>query len=72
MEAVEAGQFHVWAVDSIDDGIEVLTGVKAGKRRDDGSYEEGTVNCLVNERLEELAEMMRKFGRAERDEEMSA
>ena len=69
VEAVEAGQFHVWAVGSIDAGIEILTGVKAGRRRDDGSYEEGTVNCLVNKRLEELAETMRRFSQAEGGEE---
>lgn len=50
-EAVEAGRFHVWAVDTIEEGIEVLTGVPAGDKGDDGTYPEGTVYRLVEDRL---------------------
>ncbi|WP_243669402.1 hypothetical protein [Methanoculleus chikugoensis] len=46
---------------TIDEGIEILTGVPAGVRRDDGTYEEGTVNYLVDRRLREMAETMRGF-----------
>ena len=45
-----------------DEGIEILTGVDAGQITDDGGFEEGTVNYLVDTRLRELAEMMKKFG----------
>jgi len=48
-------------VRTIDEGIEVLTGVPAGTRREDGTYEEGTVNYLVDRRLREMAEAMRGF-----------
>jgi predicted ATP-dependent protease len=65
VEAVEAGKFHIWPVTTIDGGIEILSGVKAGQRREDGTFEEGTVNDRVDQRLRELAETMRKFARAE-------
>jgi lon-related putative ATP-dependent protease len=65
VEAVEKGQFHIWAVGSIDQGIEVLTGVPAGKRLADGTFEDGTVHARVDKRLRELAETMRHFGRSD-------
>lgn len=61
VEAVEAGKFHIYPIKTIDEGIEILTGVKAGKRRDDGTYEEDTVNYLVDKRLKEMAEKLREF-----------
>ena len=61
VEAVEQGKFHLYSVKNIDEGIEVLTGVKAGKRRQDGTFEEGTVNFKVDERLSEMAEELREF-----------
>jgi predicted ATP-dependent protease len=63
VEAVRQGQFHIYAVTTVDEGIEVLTGVAAGDRQPDGSYPEGTVNRLVNQRLSELAEGLRSFYR---------
>jgi lon-related putative ATP-dependent protease len=65
MEAVAEGRFHIWQVNNIDEGIEVLTGVSAGKRLKDGTFEKGTVHQLVDQRLGELAEKMRKFVRLE-------
>ncbi len=53
VEAVENGMFHVYAVDTVDDGIEILTGVKAGKPDKNGNYPKGTVNYLVAKNLEE-------------------
>ena len=63
VEAVEAGKFHVWAVDHIDTGIEVLTGVVAGEQNDDGTWPEGTINFLVDERLEDLGRRLQNWGR---------
>ncbi|NLF03323.1 MAG: AAA family ATPase, partial [Anaerolineales bacterium] len=63
VEAVRAGQFHIWPVSTIDEGIKVLTGVPAGVRGPDGAYPEGTVNALVDARLRELAETLRAFGK---------
>jgi lon-related putative ATP-dependent protease len=65
VEAVREGRFRIWAVETIDQGIEILTGVKGGERREDGTYEEGTVNARVEARLKELAEAMRSFARSE-------
>jgi lon-related putative ATP-dependent protease len=61
LEAAEAGKFTIVAVKTIDEGIEFLTGVPAGERQADGSFKEGTVNYLVNKRLEEMADTVRKF-----------
>lgn len=53
LEAVENGQFHVYAVDTVDDGIEILTGKKAGTPDKNGQYPKGTVNYMVAQSLEE-------------------
>ncbi len=66
VEAVRAGRFHIWSVSTIDQGIEILTGVPAGERGADGSYPEGTINYLVDKRLREFGESMKKFSRAEK------
>jgi predicted ATP-dependent protease len=63
VEAVREGQFHIWAVDSVDEGIEILTGVRAGAQRD-GQWEPGTVNQLADTRLRDYAERLKNFGRA--------
>ncbi len=55
VEAVGNGQFHIWAVETIDEGIELLTGVPAGERLSNGRFPEGTVNARVEQRLRELA-----------------
>jgi len=67
LEAVRDGKFNIWSVKTIDEGIEILTGVKAGQRREDGTFEAGSVNYLVDKRLRELAETMREFAGVERE-----
>jgi predicted ATP-dependent protease len=61
VEAVKAGKFHVYPVETIDQGIEVLTGARAGERLPDGVFEEGTVNDRVDKRLREMAERIKEF-----------
>jgi lon-related putative ATP-dependent protease len=61
VEAAKNGNFTVYPVSTIDEGIEVLTGVKAGELHQDGTFEEGTVNYLVDKRLKEMAEVMREY-----------
>jgi predicted ATP-dependent protease len=61
VEAVKKGLFHIYPVETIDEGIEILTGVKAGKRLKDGKFEPGTVNYLVDKRLREISKGLKKF-----------
>lgn len=68
VDAVEKGQFHVYAVKTIDQGIEILTDREAGEKQPDGSYPEGTINFLVNEKLRELAQGLKTFGEEEESE----
>ncbi|MFQ5826102.1 MAG: Lon protease family protein, partial [Dehalococcoidia bacterium] len=65
VEAVSQGQFHIYAVRAIDQGIEVLSGLEAGEKAADGSYPEGSINYLVDKRLRELAEGLRGFSAEE-------
>ena len=67
LEAVREGKFHLWSVKTVDEGIEILTGVKAGARQEDGTFEEGSVNDLVDKRLRDLAEKMQEFGKERKD-----
>jgi predicted ATP-dependent protease len=69
VDVVRQGQFRIYAVRTVDEGIEILTGVAAGERAADGSYPEGTVNCLIDQRLGELAEGLRGFYREAGPEE---
>ncbi|HLE76100.1 MAG TPA: ATP-binding protein [Candidatus Bathyarchaeia archaeon] len=61
VDAVKQGKFHIYSVKTIDEGIEVLTGVKTGERREDGTFENGTVNHKVDKRLKNMAEKLREF-----------
>jgi lon-related putative ATP-dependent protease len=69
VEAVRADQFHLWAVENVDQGIEVLTGVPAGERGPDGRWPEGSVNARVAARVAEMAERARAFAVPPRAEE---
>ncbi len=60
--AVRERKFHIYAVSTVDEGIEVLTGVPAGTRLRSGEWRPGTINCLVDHRLEELREVVRTRG----------
>ncbi len=61
IEAVRQGRFHIYAVETIDEGIEILTGVPAGKEGRDGKYPPDSVNGRVKQRLIELAETFQRF-----------
>ncbi len=69
VEAVKKGQFHIYPVKTIDQGIEILTGTKAGEKKADGAYVKGTVNYLVDQKLRELAEGLKNFGEKPEEEE---
>jgi lon-related putative ATP-dependent protease len=61
VEAVKEAKFHIYPVKSIDEGIEILTEVKAGERKKDGEFEEDTVNYLVDQELQRLAKSWKTF-----------
>ena len=64
LNAVDEGKFHIYAVDTVDDGIEVLTGIPAGKPDKHGNYLKGTVNYEVKK---SLAEYYKKYVRYARE-----
>jgi len=59
VQAIQDGQFHVWAVDTVEEGIEILTGMPAGTPDEEGNYPEGTLFRLVQARLAELREKLK-------------
>jgi len=61
VEAVERGEFHVYTVQTVDQGVELLTGIPAGEQDEEGNFPEGSINQLVEARLIELAEKQRAF-----------
>jgi lon-related putative ATP-dependent protease len=58
VEAVKDGKFHIYSVSTIDQGIEVLTGVPAGEQTKSGDYPEGTINYLAQQKLDEMAKLL--------------
>ncbi|MDH5359684.1 MAG: ATP-dependent protease, partial [Gammaproteobacteria bacterium] len=69
--AVREGKFHIYAVEQVNEAIELLLDKTAGSRNVEGKYPEGTVNCLVEERLIELAHIRHTHGEKEEDESES-
>jgi predicted ATP-dependent protease len=61
LDAVTAGNFHIWPVSRVEQGIELLTGVPAGQRNGELGFELGTVFAKVDERLREMARTMKEF-----------
>src|SRR5437773_2476712 len=61
LEQVRAGKFHIFPVTTIEQGIEILSGISAGTRNAEGAFEPGTVYALVDERLREMAHMLKEF-----------
>jgi len=64
VDAVRHGQFGVYPIATIDEGIEILTGVKAGERGPEGRFPAGTINRLVEDKLKAFAERARSFGKS--------
>ncbi|MFC1627952.1 Lon protease family protein [Gemmatimonadota bacterium] len=63
IEAVKAGQFHIYPIEHVDQGIEILTGVEAGERQEDGTWPVGSINYRVAKHLESLSRSMQEaFG----------
>jgi lon-related putative ATP-dependent protease len=71
IDAVKDGNFHIYPVETVDEGVEILTGVPAGERGPEGRYPQGTINEKVEQRLAELADKRSKFGKGAGEEEGS-
>ena len=69
VEATRQGRFHVHAIDNIDQGIELLTGIPAGSRDTSGRFPAATINGRVEAKLTSFAESRRAFARTGRDED---
>jgi predicted ATP-dependent protease len=61
IEAVRKNKFHVYAISTVDEGMEILTGLKAGRPNKKGIYPSGTINRMVADRLLEMAGVLREF-----------
>ncbi len=59
--AVTSGQFHIYAISTIDEGLEILTGLRSGAKDESGHYEERSVNALVESRLRAMATVVKEF-----------
>jgi predicted ATP-dependent protease len=60
VKAVKRGDFHIWAVNSIDQGLEILTGCPAGRKLKGGSFTKNSIHYLVDQRFQELGENLKK------------
>ncbi|MBU2497368.1 MAG: AAA family ATPase [Proteobacteria bacterium] len=65
VDNVKDGKFHIWPISSVEEGMEILTGMEAGRRQPDGTYPEGMLFRKVDERLLEIAEIVKKFAKEE-------
>ena len=61
VQAVEEGKFRIYPVKTIDQGIEILAGVEAGERLEDGKFREGSLNDLVDKKLRDLGIKIKEF-----------
>jgi lon-related putative ATP-dependent protease len=68
VDAVREGKFHVYPIETIDQGIEVLTGIPAGEPDESGAYAEDSINGLVQTQLSEYAERRAAFVKAQEDD----
>ena len=65
INAVKEGKFHIYPVSTIDEGIEILTGIRAGVRKKAGTYQQGSINYKVYRKLERFARTVVSFGKQE-------
>jgi lon-related putative ATP-dependent protease len=67
VEAVAAGQFHVWAVGHVDEALQLLTGLPAGRRLPDGTFDPDSVNYKVDQKLRNMMELARELMKGEEE-----
>lgn len=68
IDAVKDGNFHIYPIDTVDKGMELLSGIPMGERQDDGTYPEGTVNQKVYNRLQQFVEKRKALIKAQMQE----
>ncbi|NPA94171.1 MAG: AAA family ATPase [Thermodesulfobacteria bacterium] len=69
VQAVRDGKFNVWAIETVEEGVELLTGMKAGKADEEGRYPEGTLFHLVDKRLKHFSELAKREEKEEEEKE---
>ncbi|WP_320170606.1 AAA family ATPase [Maridesulfovibrio sp.] len=69
VEAVREGKFHIWSVSTIEQGIEILTGIPAGEKDGEGKYPEDSIYGKVDARLIDLAEGLKNFGAGDEEKD---
>jgi lon-related putative ATP-dependent protease len=69
VDAVQDGKFHIWAVAHADEALELLTGMPAGQRRPDGTFEPDTVNAKVDQKLRQMMELARELMKEKEEKE---
>ena len=65
IEAVKNNLFHVWAVDNIDEGLELLTGLSAGKMRANGEYPKDSIHFRASQRIDQLNWTLKKYANSQ-------
>lgn len=63
VDAVEAGKFHIWPVTTVEEGLKILMDMDAGAMQPDGTYPEGTIFRKVDERLQQIANIVKEYGK---------
>ncbi|HYA88883.1 MAG TPA: ATP-binding protein [Nitrospirota bacterium] len=69
IDAVREGKFHVYTVRNVSEAIELMTGLPAGERKEDGSYPEGSVNFFIDKRLKEMSKQLKTEDKGEEKKE---
>jgi len=68
IEAVKENKFFIYPIQRVEEGLEIITGMQAGKVGDDGTYPEGTLNYLIVKRLTEISEAVKEEKKKDRKE----
>jgi predicted ATP-dependent protease len=71
VDAVHDGKFHVWAIGHIDEALELLTGLPAGQRLPDGTWEPDTINFKVDQKLHRMMEIAKELMKGEEEAKKS-
>jgi hypothetical protein len=71
IKAVAADQFHIYPVETVDQGIEILTGIPAGERDESGNFPKGMINQRVETRLAALSDKWQLFNTPAKAQEES-